>query len=540
MVLSSPDLDRRAVIGLISGALAVVAARPAVAQDASVEARTPPPRPAGVAPDAPDAPTEADAPDAPDVPAKAAAPDAPAEADAPDAPAAPARAAAPDAGRAEPAYPKSRFSFGSYGRVVVASDGRGGAGRDADIVAHGTRIDEGTYAELELRRDDEWEPGISSRIVTTLAIGDPIFHYDGKFDAKIALRNLYVEERGIGDKGLSFWAGSRMYRGDDIYLLDFWPLDNLNTVGGGVRFDFQDHDRSSVAWHMGLNRVDDPFQHQTVIRPAAENLPGTTNVDLLDRPRLVSSLKLSHIEPILAHGGVKGVLYGEVHRLPAGQREIAGQPGSIESVPGDGGIVIGAQVGLFTGERDTFVNLFFRHARGLAAYGELGTPLSTAPDRTTNGAKETLIGLAGNWEYGPFGVIVGGYFRSFRVESTSPYNFNNLDEGIIVARPHVFFSDHVGVAVEGAYEAQQRGILDVTTEQPLTPKIWRFGVIPFLSPAGVGDFKRPQLRLIWAVARRNDATRALYTADDVFSRRRIEQFFGIGAEWWFNSTSYSK
>jgi maltoporin len=45
--------------------------------------------------------------------------------------------------------------------VVVASDGRGGGGRNADVVAYGSRIDEGTYAELELRRDDDWSPELT-------------------------------------------------------------------------------------------------------------------------------------------------------------------------------------------------------------------------------------------------------------------------------------------------------------------------------------------------------------------------------------------
>ena len=74
-------------------------------------------------------------------------------------------------------------------------------------------------------------------MVATLALGHPIFHYDGDFDARLAVRNLYLEERDLGLEGLSLWMGSRMLRGDDIYLLDFWPLDNLNTVGGGVRYD---------------------------------------------------------------------------------------------------------------------------------------------------------------------------------------------------------------------------------------------------------------------------------------------------------------
>jgi hypothetical protein len=332
------------------------------------------------------------------------------------------------------------------------------------------------------------------------------------------------------------WAGSRMYRGDDIYLLDFWPLDNLNTVGGGVRFDTPD-DKSFVAFHLGLNRAADPFQHQIVDRPAPQNQPGTTEVTLLDRPRVVSSLKLGHILPVIGDkGGAKGLLYGEVHRLPSGERERA--PGDIEDVPGDSGYLIGAQVGVFTGIRDTFVNLFFRHGRGLAAYGELATPEGTSPDRTVEGAHETLIGISGNYEHEIFGVVLGGYFRSFREPTPEPFRFENVDEGILVARPHLFLGDHAGVAIEGSYQAQQRGILDVNTNEPLNAHLWRFGIIPYLSPAGRGIFKRPQLRLIWAVTQRNDAARSLYADDDPFARRKVEQFFGIGAEWWFNSTSY--
>ncbi len=436
---------------------------------------------------------------------------------------------------AKPAFPRSRFSFGSYGRVVAASDGRGGEGRNADVVAYGSRIDEGTYAELELRRDDEWEPGLSSRIVTTLAIGAPVFHYDGNFDAKIALRNLYVEERGIGDKGLSAWIGSRMYRGDDIYLLDFWPLDNLNTIGGGVRFDIPGM-KTYVAWHLGLNRAADPFQFQEVERPAAQNQPGVATVELLNRPRVISSLKLQHIQPLSGKAGLKGVLYGEVHRLPSGEREES--PGVIEPVVGDSGALFGAQVGLFTGERDTFVNLFFRHATGLAAYGELATPEGTAPDKTVEGATETRMGISGNYEHEYFAVVVGGYFRSFREPTPEPFRFSNIDEGIFVVRPHLFLGDHAGLAVEGSYQAQQRGVLNVVTNEPVHAKLLRFGVMPYLSPAGKGVFKRPQLRLIWAVTQRNDDARALHAQDDVFARRKTEQFFGIGAEWWFNSTSY--
>src|SRR5436309_2216031 len=55
----------------------------------------------------------------------------------------------------EPKKPDTgHFEFGSYGRVRIASDLRGGTGRQANIVTHGDRIDEESYAELEIRRED--------------------------------------------------------------------------------------------------------------------------------------------------------------------------------------------------------------------------------------------------------------------------------------------------------------------------------------------------------------------------------------------------
>lgn len=452
------------------------------------------------------------------------------------------------AGAAGPeTFPRGSFSFGSYGRVVAAGDLQGSRGRDADIVAHGSRIDEGTYGELELVRDDEWEPGLHTRIVSTLALAEPIFHSDGQFDAKIALRNFYVEERGIGDPGLSAWAGSRMYRGDDIYLLDFWPLDNLNTVGGGLKFRFN-ADHTSVAWHIGLNLVSDPFQAQTVQRPAAQNQPGVTDVALLDRPRSISSLKLTHdLVPVRASRarrsmgkswGIKVALYGEVHRLPSGEREEA--DGLREQLPGDSGVVGGLQLGAYDSSSGDFANLFARYSTGLAAYGEFSTPRGDSQDADSSGAHEVLIGLSANWEQGVLSVLGGGYFRSFRGASPEPFRFENVDEGIFVLRPQVYLGQHAGVAVEGSFQAQQRGVLSTVTNQPLSAGLWRFGIMPFLTPAGRGSFKRPRLRLIYAVTARDDGARSLYPNTDPFARRTTEQFLGVGAEWWFNSSSYGQ
>ena len=133
---------------------------------------------------------------------------------------------------------RSGFAFGSYGRVAVASNLDGGLGRDADIVAFAPRIDEDVYFELELRRQDQLRGGARSFVVATVAFGGPLFHLDGDFDESIAVRNLFAMVTDAFTDGLSLWAGSRMWRGDDVYLLNFWPLDNLNTVGGGLDYSF--------------------------------------------------------------------------------------------------------------------------------------------------------------------------------------------------------------------------------------------------------------------------------------------------------------
>jgi maltoporin len=271
---------------------------------------------------------------------------------------------------------------------------------------------------------------------------------------------------------------------------------------------------------------------------------GTATVAILDRVRWIGSARLEQIIPIGDGGaGIKLVGYGEVHDVPSGQRET--RPEIYEDVPRDSGWVVGGQVGGFTGERDTHVNLFVRYARGLAAYDELAAPDSLGLDRTAADAHELLVALGGNWEIGPLALMLGAYFRSFRNASVD-LDFGDVDEGIVVARPAVFFTDWLGLAVEGSYQAQQHGVLaDIddqdepsTAPEPLTAGLSRLGVVPFVTPAGRGSYSRPIFWFIYTATFRDDGARALYPVDDVFRQREIDHFIGLGAEWWFGSTSY--
>ncbi|MCA9638709.1 MAG: carbohydrate porin, partial [Myxococcales bacterium] len=356
--------------------------------------------------------------------------------------------------------------------------------RNADIVAFGSRLDESTYAELEVRREDYWEATDSyTRMVMTLAMANPVFHYTGNFDATMAIRNLYIEAADIGLKGLRVWMGSRMYRGDDIYVLNFWPLDNLNTVGGGLGYYFG---RTAIKLHAGLNQPHSGWFKQTIDRPLLNNQLGSAEVALLDRQKVISSLKVEHVVPVGQSGGVKGTAYGELHYTGAGQREVRDQ--IYEDLPADKGFVAGGQVSAFTGKRSTYATLVARYARGLAAYGEFNAPVQLALDRTSKGAHELLVSLAGNYEAGPFGVMLGSYYRIFRNASPA-LDYRDLNEGILLLRPQIWLGKRrfAGIALEGSYQAQQRGstsIADDGTTTPLFAQVGRFGIIPFLTPGG--------------------------------------------------------
>lgn len=450
-----------------------------------------------------------------------------------------------------PAAHEGRFEFGSYGRVWAATDLRGGLGRGTNVVAFGPRIvDEGSYAELELRREDKWSEDVKGRVVATLALFPPFFHFSGKFQNNIGVRNLYAQGTY---HNVTMWAGSRMYRGDDIYLLNWWPLDNQNTIGGGIglpiyKSEGGGHGRAAngptgtkyetiLQFHMGQQRLDNAYQVQQIPVVAPFGF-GTVDVTKLDRPRTIETLKLTQfIRPGGGSAGFKAILYGELHQISAGAFRDP-LTNLDRGLPKDSGFMLGSQLTYFTGVRDTYASLVMRHARGIAAYDPLAVPISFALDRTVSGASETQIAFSTNFETEHFAILGAAYVRFFRDGSPAQTSTQKYDEGTIVARPSIFLGDHFGISVEGSYQARRMAILQPNTEDPLNASVAKVGFMPYFSPSGRGSYKRPQIRMLYVASFRNNGARALYPEEDVFSQRSVEHYIGIGAEWWFNSSSY--
>ena len=423
-----------------------------------------------------------------------------------------------------------RFEFGSYGRIGIGSDLRGGLGTDANVVAHGPRLLEDSYAELELRREDEFGP-VHSRVVATLGFFPPFFQFDGNASQQIGLRNLYAEA-SLSD-GFSAWAGSRMYRGDDIYLLDFWPLDNLNTVGGGVRLA---SGGTSFQLHAGMQRLDQPYQYQAVV---ADNPLGygTVPVALLNRPRIIESAKLT--QEVKGDGiGARFSLYGEAQEIGAGKTRDSAT-GDERALPQDWGALVGGQASVFLpGNR--FAHLWVRQAFGLATYDELSVPTTFSNDYTTQGAHSTRFAFAGGWDTGTLGVLAGAYVDLVRDAGVSQQTAQKYDEGALSVRGQYQPFKYFGVAAEASVQHRTYGLVDPNTGALRSGTVGQLGLMPYFSPLGPGLFSRPQLRLVYAISMRDAGARSFYPSDDVASQRGVAHYLGLSVEWWFNSTTYGR
>lgn len=431
-------------------------------------------------------------------------------------------------------YAAERFKFGSYGRVQPSMNPDGmRTGRQARIVYPAPRVDEGSYVELYFKytpyKSDTSDTVVD--LVTTLALdGDKLFHYDGDWDAGIAIRNLYVEARDLWFDGFTVWAGSRMYRGDDIYLLDTWPLDNLNTYGGGI--GWHGKTRTNIDIHFGTNRLKNDYQYE-VVDVVDERFVGKQDVVFLDRQRFITSIKAEQL-----FGGddlplFKAKLYAEVHAIGEGEY-LETQPDRVTKLPDDLGWLIGAQFGVSDFLDGSYVNLFFKYARGLAAYGEQAIPFGVATDMRAENAENVTIGLsAGINILNYVDVLFGGYARYFEDADGIEEDFDDGWEGVWDVR----IVGHVGQYFRPGIEFSQQlrrpnGLSPVNNKQELA-SLFKFSLLPAVR-FGEGVLGRPEIRFNYTVSVLNEAAQRLFVERDYLRNHDVVHFVGIAAEWWFN------
>ncbi|MBQ8038052.1 MAG: carbohydrate porin [Proteobacteria bacterium] len=426
-----------------------------------------------------------------------------------------------------------RFRFGSYGRVQPSMNADGmRSGRQARLVSPTPRVDEDSYVELMLgytpyRGDD----GTVVDIVSTIAFdGAELFHRTGDWKSGIAVRNLYAEVRNLWFDGFVVWAGSRMYRGDDIYLLDMWPLDNLNTYGGGL--GWHGSTRTNIDIHFGTNRLKDDYQYE-VVDVINERFVGEQEVVFLDRQRFISSLKAEQL-----WGGEEGPLfkaklYAEIHAIGEGEYLVT-QPEQLKKLPKDSGWLVGAQFGISNFLNDSYVNFFVRYAAGLAAYGEMSIPFGVATDLKAADAKHFLAGVSAGINILDYvDILLGGYVRYFADADGIEQDFDDGVEGVWDVR----VTGHVGRYFRPAIELSQQlrhpnGLSPVNQKQELA-SLFKFSVLPGVR-LGDGILGRPEIRFNYTLSILNEAAQNIFAEKDYFRTHKYAHFIGLAAEWWFN------
>nr|HEX4312549.1 carbohydrate porin [Kofleriaceae bacterium] len=442
------------------------------------------------------------------------------------------------------------FRFGSYGRVTAGDDLRGGAPEKILVGEVGPRTVEDNYLELDMSYGFVTQRGVKLRPVVTLALEGTLFHDTGVFDAQPAIRNLFLDAQV--NEHVTLWVGSRMYRGDDIYLFDYWPLDNQNTVGAGAFYHTHSKPSDSIdlAIHAGVNRLNNPlcataptigncfeFQQVAVANPEQ----GEAIVEQVNRQHLVASATASYLtDTNPAHLDLKLKVHGELHGLPSAT--FLRDDGSLQPLPSDTGYLIGAEVGMFglapasAGYR-RHLNLFARYAKGIAAFDPLAAPSSFGPDLKTTRASELSFGASGNWDSERGNLMIAALSRRF-IDATGQGNFNDGWEYAIDARPLARFAPDWFAGADISYEARFPRGINPFTERAEDPAVFQVAPMVVFSPMGPSAYDRPQLRFVYRGAYLNQGALDLYVPGDIRHGREWEHFLGVEAEWWFNSSTY--
>jgi maltoporin len=431
----------------------------------------------------------------------------------------------------------AEVDLGSYGRIQASTDLSGGEGDAVDVVSHGTRLEKDPYLELDVVFSQELEGADRTalfEVVVTPALSGEVFHYDGEWDADLALRNLYAEASGFAAAPLSAWAGSRMYRGDDVHLLDFWPLDELNTVGGGLMLQPTGWDLRLQA---GLNRLTaDEWQVQRAEVPDESGV-GTETVLTMDRQRLVSSAQAARLLGFGDSNTFRIKAYGEIQALPGSTRVEDDWESELE-LPPDFGSVLGAQLSTWGWAHDSFAHLFVRYATGLSAFGDLTVPSDGMDlDYSVREAREFQVALSGNHENDRMGILVGGYIRRFMDADGVSTDVDDRWEGAIALRPTLFINDFSSLGVELSQQVLRPDGLNPHSRSHDVPMVTKLAVLPALQ-LGKGSLARPQIRAQYILTYLNDDARLWFDTRDERHRSNVQHFLGVGAEWWLNSRSY--
>ena len=417
------------------------------------------------------------------------------------------------------------LTFGSYGRVGISSDGDGGRGDTVQINQYGPRLLEGNYLELDFGSKPMPSAYGVAQVLTTLAFDDALFHYDGRWRSNLALRRFQLSVEKLWGSPVFIVLGSQWNRGDDIYLMNFWPLDDVNSNGLTVGYRAE---QTTAKIHLGVSRLENNRQQQSV---EVSGLGFEASQALvLDRQRFISTLSVEHR---FAGTNQKLKLYGEYHYLPSGEFQSETDPSFREPLSDDLGVLLGAQYGIWGFGDDSHINLFVRYAKGLAVFDELASASSINRDRRAVDAQEGRIAISANLQSENLSVMLGGYARYFEDGDINTEDFDDRQEVSLAIRPMLRLGGFTP-AIETSIQLSRPNGLNPQSGKQDVAQVIQIAAIPAITLSDdAGAYSRPQLRAIIAYSMLNQAALDYYPTADPRHAMKDVWFVGAMAEWWF-------
>ncbi len=438
------------------------------------------------------------------------------------------------------------FSFGSYGRVGagVALGNTGNIGRSLNLNGMGSiggRMEEADYVELMAAlhfkpeiQGDTTKINVQARMALYSGKGQLIGNVNSSSQyggITLALPELYAEALNIGGTKWSVWVGAKYFRNYDVHIADYFYFDDHSTQGIGITYNKTTFavlfpgavdTSSSVPPYFYLEIVD-----------------GTPRPGLRSRSLLVAE----HIIPFDNNKQTIKLL-AEYHHLA---NATPGDTATAYNYPAEGGWAAGIQhvILLNTPIGGSSNQASFRYGNGIANGGDGGNSKTWltygGPDLNTkkyNNAysialvDQLMLNLTPKYSLNAYGIYTKSHGGSDSLNKAPDFFgreiFNRKTEYAFGVRNFWYITKRFHLLTELHYANRKDG------DQP-SATMMKLSIVPTLVPTGKADpWARPQIRLIYSIARYND-----FASENVYSPylsntgpKKIGQYIGFRVEWW--------
>ena len=444
-----------------------------------------------------------------------------------------------------PVISNKNFSFGTYGRVGIGY----GLGTEAafpqslnlnGMGSIGGRFEENDYLELasafhfspKSEEAKKTKISLQARFAFYTTQGQLIGNVSDKSIGGIttALPELFAEAKNINGSDWSVWVGARLFRGDDIHIIDHFYFDDHSGQGIGVQHK---NTKFSVIFAGSIDTTSTlpPNFYLNIVN-------GTPTLGL--RNKYISILE--H-DLQVKNGYVK--LMAEFQRLPSGVSE---DETTVYSYPADYGYVLGAKYhkNILKKLPGSFNSVSVRYGSGIANGGDGGSSRTYvtygAPNLETNSFKKAnsfaftetfLLNLSKKYSLNAYAIYTKSRGASDSLNKAPDYLrkqmlFNRKQDISFGARGTYYFNNWLHLLHELDFAWRKDGTQDFAQMTKIT-------LAPTLVPTAKRDvWERPHFRFVYSIAHYNQ-----FAADNLYSPylaqsgpKNLGQYIGVKAEWW--------